>query len=77
MRISRCRAVVPSCRHRGIAVRVLSWSQTPMPADGGDGNASVNLTDAELAALEAMKTRLASDPAVDPTTGAELGEAKA
>ena len=29
MRISRCRAVVPSCRHRGIAVRVLSWSQTP------------------------------------------------
>ncbi len=48
-----------------------------MPADGGDGNASVNLTDAELAALEAMKTRLASDPAVDPTTGAELGEAKA
>jgi Mn-containing catalase len=49
----------------------------PMPADGGDGNASVNLTDAELAALEAMKTRLASDPAVDPTTGAELGKAKA
>ncbi|WP_420804151.1 hypothetical protein [Ralstonia soli] len=48
-----------------------------MPADGGDDTAALNLGETELATLEAMKTRLTSDPDVDPPTGAELGERKA
>lgn len=49
----------------------------PMPADGGDGTAAVNLSEKELTTLEAMKTRLSSGTDVDPPTGAELGERKA
>ncbi|WP_246792337.1 manganese catalase family protein [Burkholderia perseverans] len=41
--------------------------------DGGDGSASVNLEGEQAASVEAMATRLRSDPGVDPTTGAELG----
>jgi len=45
-------------------------------ADGGDGKASVVLSNAERTALEAMAQRQQSDRAVDPTTGAELGSQK-
>jgi Mn-containing catalase len=47
----------------------------PLAADGGDGLASVQLETDEIAALDAMKQRLMSDPSVDPETGAELGSA--
>ncbi|WP_017775278.1 manganese catalase family protein [Paraburkholderia kururiensis] len=40
---------------------------------GGDGLASGKLDGKEVAAVEAMKQRLASDTASDPETGAELG----
>jgi len=43
--------------------------------DGGDGNATVGLEPSEEAAVTAMASRLASDPTVDPKTGAELGAA--
>lgn len=41
--------------------------------DGGDGLATVNLTDLEMATLAKVSARTASDPASDPVTGAELG----
>jgi Mn-containing catalase len=44
-----------------------------LPADGGDGTASVNLGPREGAALQKMMSRLKSDPSSDPTTGADLG----
>ncbi|MGI4814269.1 MAG: manganese catalase family protein [Janthinobacterium lividum] len=48
--------------------------EDPQPAvDGGDGNATVTISKDDTAVLQAMATRTASDPEVDPTTGAELG----
>ena len=44
-----------------------------LPVDGGDGTASVKLTAAQKKAAEAVKTRLQSDPSVNPITGADLG----
>jgi Mn-containing catalase len=41
--------------------------------DGGDGSASVVLTDAQADDLEAMALRTMSDPDAKPLTGAELG----
>ncbi|MFG0408481.1 manganese catalase family protein [Pseudomonas sp. FYR_11] len=52
------------------------WEYVENPSaavDGGDGSASVDLSASDLAALEAMKLRTASDPASDPVTGADLG----
>jgi hypothetical protein len=43
--------------------------------DGGSGMASIKLQPAALQALEQLTARGASDPAVDPVTGAELGMA--
>lgn len=49
----------------------------PQPAvDGGDGHASVVLSADEAAALKAMAIRTASNPDVNPETGAELGSEK-
>ncbi|MDJ0024244.1 manganese catalase family protein [Pantoea eucrina] len=49
----------------------------PQPAvDGGDGHASVVLSADEAAALKAMATRTASNPDINPETGAELGSEK-
>lgn len=46
----------------------------PQPAvDGGDGLASVMLSQQEKADLESMVLRTRSNPDIDPTTGAELG----
>ncbi|WP_022681579.1 manganese catalase family protein [Sphingobium bisphenolivorans] len=44
-----------------------------LPVDGGDGLASVQLAGQEMEDYTAMSARLASDPAADPTTGADLG----
>lgn len=44
-----------------------------MPIDGREGNATVELSDEDLTALQQMMTRGKSDPESDPTTGAELG----
>jgi Mn-containing catalase len=51
----------------------LSMQAGEPAVDGGDGNASVDLDANETTAVTAMATRLQSDPANDPTTGAELG----
>lgn len=44
-----------------------------LPLDGGDGQASVELTDEEMAISAQMLQRLQSDPTGEPLTGAELG----
>ena len=51
-----------------------TFVENPQPAvDGGDGMATVQLDADEEAQLSAMKIRTLSDPASDPTTGADLG----
>jgi Mn-containing catalase len=42
--------------------------------DGGDGSASVKLSRADVAIANKVAARTMSDPASDPTTGAELGQ---
>jgi Mn-containing catalase len=44
-----------------------------MPADEGDGTASVKLSRTEAAVAKKVADRLQSDPAANPTTGADLG----
>jgi Mn-containing catalase len=52
--------------------------EDPQPAvDGGDGTATVNVSEQDIQTLQAMASRTASDPAADPTTGADLGAGKA
>ncbi|WP_029008423.1 manganese catalase family protein [Azospirillum halopraeferens] len=41
--------------------------------DGGDGNASVRMAAAEIAAVDKLAARTKSRPDIDPTTGADLG----
>jgi Mn-containing catalase len=45
-----------------------------VPVDGGSGDASVGLTTAEQSDLSSFAARTMSNPASDPTTGAELGQ---
>jgi Mn-containing catalase len=52
--------------------------EDPQPAvDGGDGLASVGVSEADIDVLQAMAARTASDPTSDPTTGADLGSGQA
>jgi Mn-containing catalase len=44
-----------------------------MPADDGDGTASVVLSKDAATVLEHMASRTQSDPSLDPETGADLG----
>jgi len=44
-----------------------------MAVDGGDGGASVNLTEQENQLLQRAKSRTQSKPDTDPVTGADLG----
>ena len=44
-----------------------------MPVDGGDGTASVKLGTKDKKVVAKMAERTMSDPAADPTTGADLG----
>jgi Mn-containing catalase len=50
----------------------------PQPGvDGGDGTATVSVTEQDVQVLQAMASRTASNPSADPTTGADLGAGKA
>jgi Mn-containing catalase len=52
--------------------------EDPQPAvDGGDGTATVSVSEQDVETLQAMVSRTASDPSSDPTTGADLGAGKA
>jgi Mn-containing catalase len=55
--------------------RVDAWDQMSA-VDGGDGSASVALEGDAAKAVQAMAARTASDPEVNPQTGAELGSGK-
>lgn len=52
---------------------VVGDADGPMPADGGEGTAQVDLPADQRKHVEAMAKRTASDPASDPLTGADLG----
>lgn len=52
--------------------RIDDLEQT-LPADDGDGSATVDLGAEDRAALRQLATRLASDTSRDPTTGTDLG----
>jgi Mn-containing catalase len=50
----------------------------PKPAvDGGDGTATVQVSKDDVAVLQAMASRTASDTEADPVTGADLGAGQA
>ncbi|CAL8481550.1 manganese catalase family protein [Caballeronia sp. S22] len=52
--------------------------EDPQPAvDGGDGMATVTVSEEDVQTLQSMASRTASDPTADPTTGADLGSGKA
>ncbi|SDR51371.1 Mn-containing catalase [Paraburkholderia fungorum] len=52
--------------------------ESPEPAvDGGDGLASVNVSNDVVEVLSAMASRTASDTSADPLTGADLGAGQA
>lgn len=44
-----------------------------LPADGGDGMPSVDLSSEDRSALSQLAERTRSDPSTNPTTGADLG----
>jgi Mn-containing catalase len=52
---------------------VVSDRDQQMAVDGGDGGASVNLSQDERDLLDRMAVRTQSDPSAEPVTGAELG----
>jgi Mn-containing catalase len=47
--------------------------EAALPADGGDGEATVELDSTDATALKALATRTASKPGGNPKTGADLG----
>ncbi|TWI55056.1 Mn-containing catalase [Pseudomonas duriflava] len=50
------------------------YVETPQPAvDGGDGLATVSLSEKDMKIVNQMAARTSSDPANDPMTGADLG----
>lgn len=51
---------------------VVSDPTRQQAVDGGDGSASVNVTEAEAELLSRMAASTMSDPDADPLTGAEL-----
>ena len=51
----------------------ITGEEKTMPADGGDGTAEVKLPQKQASVVEQMALRTASDPTLDPTTGADLG----
>ncbi|REG49867.1 Mn-containing catalase [Paraburkholderia sp. BL6669N2] len=52
--------------------------EDPQPAvDGGDGLATVQVSEEDIAVLQSMASRTASDVTADPTTGADLGSGQA
>lgn len=62
------------CRGSWNSQENVEYVDNPPPAvDGGDGMASVKLPAAQRTNVEALATRTASDPAVNPVTGADIG----
>jgi Mn-containing catalase len=59
--------------NRGEQWEVFTPTAENIPVDGGDGEASVQLTGEEEAVVGLFATRGASDPSRDPVTGADLG----
>jgi Mn-containing catalase len=53
--------------------QVVSDRDAQAAVDGGDGTASVTMPAKDLKTLEKLAKRTASDPTVDPITGADLG----
>ncbi|PWK94299.1 Mn-containing catalase [Pantoea allii] len=54
-----------------------NYISNPEPAvDGGDGLASVTLSGGQQKSIDALMKRTASDPSIDPITGAEAGSKK-
>jgi Mn-containing catalase len=54
------------------------YVESPEPAvDGGDGTATVSVSQRDVRVLQAMASRTASDTDSDPTTGADLGAGQA
>jgi Mn-containing catalase len=53
--------------------KVVSDRDQQVAVDGGDGMASVGVTNEERALLDQMAARTMSDPETEPLTGAELG----
>ena len=53
--------------------QVVSDREAQGAVDGGDGLATVGLSETEAGYLAALAARGASDPSLDPTTGADLG----
>jgi Mn-containing catalase len=52
--------------------------EDPQPAvDGGDGTATVTVSEEDIRTLQSMATRTASDTSAQPMTGAELGAGQA
>jgi Mn-containing catalase len=52
--------------------------EDPQPAvDGGDGLATVTVTEADAQVLQAMSARTASEPSAQPLTGSDLGAGEA
>ncbi|MDB5929102.1 MAG: Catalase [Polaromonas sp.] len=61
--------------NQGDQWKFISARDQQVAVDGGSGIGSVDLKPAELKAVEQMASRGASDPGLDPMTGAELGMA--
>jgi len=53
--------------------RVVSEREQQTAVDGGDGSATVGVTEAEEMLLNQMAARTKSNPTTDPLTGAEIG----
>ncbi len=53
--------------------QAVSDREKQQAVDGGDGSASVALTEDEASVLNQLAARTGSDPGADPLTGAELG----
>ncbi len=62
--------------NQGEEWQFVSEPELQMAVDGGSGDATVQLTTAELVTLEKMAMRTASDPTSDPMTGIDLKPGK-
>ncbi|HEX8882902.1 MAG TPA: manganese catalase family protein [Noviherbaspirillum sp.] len=62
--------------NQGEQWQFVSDREQQMAVDGGSGEGSVQLTTPEMAVVEKMAMRTASDPSSDPVTGAELKPGK-
>lgn len=59
--------------NQGVQWEYVTEREKQMAVDGGDGSASVNLTEQDAQLLQKATTRTESKPSADPLTGADLG----